>query len=184
MKKRFALLCLSALLIFSANVSGKEKFNDLDTVEIEKRLKELGIPTITSVTDSHKKALSLFDSGNCKAAVPALRSFAREANHLANLLSSEIDPYYGADRDETKYFGILDEDKALAQELKRLESTSNDLKMKRNQAYVMAGECLYKLGKHQESVAILVGALELIEFKDKEWWGRARKALSSQLGFK
>jgi hypothetical protein len=183
MKSSISIIFVASLLM-SVNAFAKDKYNDLDTTEIEKKLKELGIPTISSVDKSEKNANALFDSGKCESAVPALKKYADEANHLANLLSSQINPYYGADHDEKKYFGILDKEKPLAQELGRLEKTSNEYKMKRNKAYVMMGECLNKLGKHKESVAILVGALELIEFKDKEWWGRARKALSSQLGLK
>lgn len=173
------------LIVFlSVNVSAAEKFDDLDTTKTEQKLKELGIPTISSVNDAERNAFSLFESGKCELAVPALQKFARKANHLANLLSAEIAPFYGADRDDKKYFGVGDEEKELAQELRNIERTSNGYKMKRNRAYVMTGECLHKLGRHQESVAVLVGALELIEFKDKEWWGRARQALSAQLEYK
>ena len=47
----------------------------------------------------------------------------------------------------------------------------------------MLGECLDQKGKQKESIAVHVGALELIEFDDKELWVRARKALSRQVGY-
>jgi len=175
MNKLLIALCTGLLLV--NNVQAKEIKDPFDTSATDKKIKELGVPTISSVDAMEKKAKDLFLSGNCKSAVTALDKYAKTANHLANIISAGLDPYYGADYDDRKYFSGV-------KQLAVFEQKSNDYKAKRNRARVMQGECLAKLGKKNESVSVLIGALDLIDIDDREWWERARKALYEQIGYK
>ena len=160
----------------------QDKLSDSDPFDISstaEQAEELGIPTISEVNALEDTARQLFNSKNCVEAVSILKEYARKANWLANLISSGLDPYYGASYDERK-----DYPHHALQRLVPYEKLSNKYKRKRNIAIAMQGECLAKLGDKEEAVSYLVKALDLLDIDDGTWWKRTRDNLYEIIGLK
>jgi hypothetical protein len=154
----------------------KEQINvdPFDLSASQSKVKELGVITKTEVDALEEKAKKLFNSGNCKSAVPALKEYSKKSNWLANLIASSLKPYYSASYDDRKSYPY-----EKLKPLIPLEKLSNDYKQKRNIALAMHGECLLKLGNKDEAVPVLIKALDLINIDNEAWWKRTRDNLLS-----
>ena len=167
----FVLLAVPSLAAAQNSRPDSDPFDISSTVE---QVEQLGIPTVSEVDALERKARSLFNDGNCKEAVPILEEYAKESNWIANLISSGLDPYYGASYDDRKAYPF--------NKLKPLipyENLSNSYKQKRNIAIAMQGECLLELGEKNKAISYLVKALDLIRMDNDLWWERTRKNLYS-----
>ena len=169
--KKFLVL---ALLLFSA-VSFAEESKIVDPFDLSastSKVNELGVITKPEVDALEVKAKELFNAGNYKAAIPVLIEYSKKANWLANLISANLDPYYGASYDDRKSYSY-----AKLKPLIPLESLANDYKKKRNIAFAMQGECLLKTGDKKGAIPVLLKALDLISLDNDVWWERTRNNL-------
>lgn len=174
MKKLTAVICAIAFSSSAFAEEAKKSSDPFDLSGQQKQIEELGLPTKSSVDALEAEARDLFTQGKCAEAIPTLNLYAKRSNHLANLITSGLEPYYSASYDDRKGFrvssmpGIVD-----------YERQANDYKRKRNIAFAMQGECLLKTGKHEEAVPVLVKALDLIDIDNTEWWKRTLDNLYS-----
>ncbi len=171
-------LCVSFIIVIvpyhgRANEQANRVDADpFDLSQSEMQVKELGIPTISSVEALEKKAATLYQQKDWKAAADANAQFAKAANWLANIIVAGLRPYYGANYDERKKF-------TRASELLPYESKANALRRKRDRAIVIQAECESNLGNKEGAVALLMTALKVIDIKDTECWEKARTLLYS-----
>ena len=145
-----------------------------DLTATQKQVDELGIPTASKVETLGQEATTLFEAEKCEEALPELAAYARQANFLANIISAGIEPYYDASYDDKKTLGGI---YASVLNLASFEKMSNDYKKKRNQAMVMQGVCLQKLGREKEAISHLMKALNLIDLNSLTVWRQAKDAL-------
>lgn len=170
------------LLLMPLSAVAQDKASDDDPFDISsttEKVAELDVPTISDVDTLENSAKQLFNAENCTEAIPILEEYAKKANWLANLISSGLDPYYGASYDDRKDYPYI--------KLKPLipyESLSNKYKRKRNIAIAMHGECLAKSGDKAKAVSYLVKALDLIHIDNEGWWKRTRENLYEIIGVK
>jgi|AntAceMinimDraft_16_1070373.scaffolds.fasta_scaffold51747_3 tetratricopeptide (TPR) repeat protein len=176
MKKTLFVWLLGLVLVFiGLCVQGEEDPFDISaTLE---QIAEYGVPTVSSVATLEDKALGLFNEGKYRPAMEALEAFSKHANWLSNLISSGLDPFYGASYDDRKGFSY-----AKLQPLIQYESMGNEYKTKRNHAMVMQAECAVILGDKTKAVALFIKALDLIDIEDWTWWERTRKGLYALIG--
>ena len=113
----------------------------------------------------------MFDLGDCTSALPLLQSYFKKANWLANVISSGLDPFYNASRDDRD---LIEDDER--ETLIFYESMANNYKKQRNISIAMQGECLMKIGKPNEALPYLTKALDLFDIREK-WWKRTRNNL-------
>lgn len=170
-----ALLCSNIVLAQDQQTASEDPF---DLTEINDKIEELGIPTNESVSQLEKSALEFFESNNCEEALPALESFSKNANWLSNIISSGLEPYYGASYDSREDFPYRK-----LRPLIPIEERANELRQKRNESFVMQAECHATIGNEKEAVAIYIKALDLISLENEEWWERARTGLFEIVGF-
>lgn len=145
-----------------------------DLTATQQQVEELGIPTASKVESLGEEATSLFEAEKCEEALPKLEAYARQANFLANIISAGIEPYYDASYDDKKTLGGI---YASVLDLAAFETMSNDYKKKRNQAMVMQGICLQKIGREKEAISHLMKALNLIDINSLGVWIQAKNAL-------
>ena len=167
---------LATLAVLSISIHAAEKTETVqpdpfDLSKNAKSIRELGIPTLSKVQALEQKATDLYKSQNWKAAAEANAEFAKGANWLANIISSGLKPYYGASYDDKKNF------RSDLSSLVALERQSNELRRKRNRAFVIQAECLINAGDRTGGFGLLLHALELIDINDKEYWSKARNML-------
>jgi tetratricopeptide (TPR) repeat protein len=164
-------LAFSLTFMFGQQKSDLSKQGDpFDLSRSREKIGKFGLPTVTRVADLENKARVLYAANNWREAGIALDRFAREANTLANLISSGLEPYYGASYDDKENIKGLG---ALA----AYEKLANDYKTKRDRAMVMQAECLILTGQKEEAAALLLRALDTISADDRDWWDRARNKL-------
>ena len=179
MNTSYAYLFLFTLFINTS--CGQEVESDADDPfnlsEINKYIEEIGVPSLQYVSELDSVSLNLFQSGNCEEALPALEAYAKNANWLANIVSSGLEPYYGASYDSRKDYPY-----SALRPLIPYESIANGLKRKRNHSFVMQAECHEILGNRNQAVALYIKALKLISLDDKEWWDRSRVGLYDIVG--
>ena len=170
MKK--TILFAIALTSINAFAEDKKIADPFDLSASASKVEELGVITKPEVDALEEKAKELFNSGNCKAAIPVLIEYSKKSNWLANMIAATLDPYYGASYDDRKGYSY-DKLKPLIP----LESLSNDYKKKRNIAFAMQGECLVKTGDNKGAIPVLLKALDLIDIDNDVWWERTRNNL-------
>lgn len=90
---------------------------------------------------------------------------------MANILKSNVEPYYSADYDEIYLKG------ALTKELSSYEDATNKYIKQRNEAYVMKAVCLHKIGKNEEALSTVLATLDLLTIKEEALWKRSRLLL-------
>jgi tetratricopeptide (TPR) repeat protein len=129
---------------------------------------------VESVNKLEEESKVLYLAGDCNKAIPKLEVFSKQANWLANLISSGLDPYYGASYDDRKGFHY-----SKLQPLIPIEKSANAYKKKRNIAIAMQGICYSKIGEKNNAVVHLKKALDLIGIDNEEWWTNARNELFS-----
>lgn len=157
----------------------KEVSDPFDISIIKKKIDELGVPTVENVKKLKDNAYSLFNSGQWQKAASALNEYSRNANWIANLIASGLEPYYGASYDDKKKV-----DYNILEPLIPLEKMANEFKQQRNEAMVMEAECYLKLGDNPKAVVILNNTLDAINVTDDKLWIRARTDLFNLLGIK
>jgi hypothetical protein len=165
----FSLTLTSALC---AQEPTKKEPDPFDITAIQKRIEEVGVPTPAIVQKLEAKATALAKDSKWQDAADAYGALAKNANSLANLVHTGIEPFYNASYDDRKSYRIKDSDL-------KLESQSNDYKTKRNEAMVAQAECYIRLNDTKRAMPLLIRALELINVKDAVLWARARKDLYS-----
>ena len=170
----FFVFCSS--VIFS-QVKEDNMDDPFDVSSISKKIDELGVPTVENVQALKDTAYSLFSSGQWEEAAEALNLFSKNANWIANLITSGLEPYYNASYDKQK-----DMDYSVLKSLVPIENLANTYKKNRNEAMVMEAECYIKLNKKAEAVGILNNALDVINLDHDILWERARKDLYDILG--
>ncbi|MCQ8884147.1 hypothetical protein NQT63_00380 [Pseudoalteromonas agarivorans] len=169
-------ILLTAVIFSSMSVLAKDtKVSDpFDLSASQSKVEELGVITKPDVDALEAKAKELFNTGNCKAALPVLIDYSKKSNWLANMISATLDPYYGASYDDRKSYSY-----AKLKPLIPMESMANDYKKKRNIAFAMQGECLVKVGDKKGAIPVLLKALDLIDLENDVWWERTRNNLLS-----
>jgi len=172
----FFSLFLVAQISFAQEKETKAE-DPFDLTEINKKIEEIGVPTVQSVSKLESKSLDLFQAGNWEEALPVLESYAKNANWLSNILAAGLEPYYGASYDTRKDYPYRK-----LKPLIPLEERANKLRRKRNEAFVMQAECHDELGNKEQAVALYIKALNLISLDNKEWWDRARTGLYDIIG--
>lgn len=177
MKK--VLLFFTLVLSISTTVFAADAQDPFDLSKTQKKLKELGIPTVLKVDKLEEKAKKLYQEGNYKDAIPALEQYAKQANWLSNLLAAGLEPYYGASYDDKKNVSY-----EILNPLIPIEGKVNEYRRKLDRAMVMQAECLAKIGKKGEAISLLVRALDLLNMKETEWWARARNDLYKIIDYK
>ncbi len=177
--RAYLAMIVVVLIQFAADGAAAQQSdeNPFDFSKREGLMKETGLPSVEMVTQLEASARALFDSGDCKKAIPALERYAKTANHLANLISAGVRPFYGASYDDRRGFSGISE-------LVRFETAANEYKAKRNASLVMQAECHAKIGDPSKAAVIYSSALELIDIDDTALWRRAREGLYSVIGFK
>ena len=173
---------LAVLLVSNFCIAAEDDKQAIDPFDISAnsiKVKELGVVTKPEVDKLEGTAKELFTANNCKDALPILEQYAKKSNFLANLISANLDPYYGASYDKKKTYSY-----EKLKPLIPLETLANDYKQKRNRAIAMQGECLLKLGEKAEAIPVLLKALDLLDLNDDEWWKRTRTNLLSAIEVK
>ena len=166
------LLLLAALATSNVYAEETKSVDPFDLSASASKVKELGLITKPEVDALEEKAKSLFNAGDCKAAIPVLIDYSKKSNWLANMIQASLDPYYGASYDDRKGYSY-----AKLKPLIPLETMANDYKKKRNIAFAMQGECLIKVGDEKGAIPLLLKALDLIDIDNDVWWERTRNNL-------
>lgn len=194
MKHIFVILLTMCLLLGCVSVSlaeeGEEKAATVDTTfdfsEQEAKIKELGVPTVSSVADLKKAADDLWDAQDYTAAADAYATYAKQANWLANLISAGLEPYYEASYDNRKSFSfsMFEKGKNYKYNLGEAEKLANSYKSGRNRAMLREGLCYYNMGEFEVALPLLIKALDLIDIKDTDNWQIGMNALYDIIGYK
>ncbi len=166
-------LYLIAPLFLTTLIRGEDKKKNEDPFDLtttQKEIATLGIPTKSSVESLETKALELYRSQKSQEAIDALDIYARNVNFLANLVAEGLQPYYNQ-RGSVPPHGVN------LSELGKFENLANELKKKRDRAWIMEGECYYAMGDKAKAVALLETALDHMNSQDVELWTRARELL-------
>jgi len=133
--KKILFITLIALLSSNyalAQDQETESEDPFDLTEINDKIEELGVPTVESVSQLETSAVELFEANNCEEALPALEAFSKNANWLSNIISSGLEPYYGASYDTRQDFPYRN-----LRPLIPIEERANELRQKRNESFVM-----------------------------------------------
>jgi hypothetical protein len=96
-------MVITVLLFFPASAFTQQQ-ESLDLESLVGDVDELGVPTVSKVQALRESAEALAEGGDCEAAIPALESWAKAANQLANFLRIGLDPFYDASRDDRDAF--------------------------------------------------------------------------------
>ena len=156
-------------------VAGSNAIDPFDTSELKNKVDGAGLATVVQVSELESKAKVLFNVQRNRAAAEALSLFSTQANALANIIVTGIQPYYNAAHaDQQKCSNIA--------ELANFEAMANQYRLKRNRARVMQAECLIAIGEEMPALQLLMETINLIPIDDKIWWDRARKALYDLAG--
>ena len=177
-KKWISILLFVIMLITMGAVACADDELDIsaDTAKVE----ELGIPTASSVTDLKTKADSFWDQGDYTNAALAYAEYAKQANWLANLISSGCDPFYGSSSNDTTK--LYQQDSDLFFRIGDVEKSANSYKAARNYALTRQALCYYKLGDYNTAVPLLTKALGLLEIDQTDDWKACMNALYDILG--
>lgn len=169
MKRRLILLFIFSFILI-INIFSQE--NPLDISQAQKEIDEYGVPTISSVDQMGKKCDDYYDKGLWKEAAVAYELYAKNANWIANLISSGLDPYYSASYDDKKKFPYSE-----LSPLVKFETKANYYKNERNKAILRLGICYFKLADNKTALPYILKALDLIPIDNKEHWKEARDIL-------
>ena len=173
--KRVVLLALVLSLIFSASVLAQDE--SFEFADYEEDLEEYGIPSAQQVEELKDEALSLYEDSNYEEAEEALEYWGDTANHLANIISQGLDPFYSASRS--------DRDDISASNIRSLadyEDQANNLKRQRNEAYYKRAESLRQIGYEEEAFALYQEVLGMLSVNEWDLWMDATNSLYEMVG--
>jgi tetratricopeptide (TPR) repeat protein len=161
-------------LLSTSSTLGQENLADepFDLSKYEEEIKESGIPTPGEVETLKEKANKLFNDGNYQEAEKAFEKWAKSANWLANIVTSGLEPFYGASYDDRDNFAY-----SKVSKISSYESLANDLKRQRNKAMVLRAESLAQLNNNEKAVQLYIKSLELININNWDLWIRAANGL-------
>ena len=121
--------------------------------------------------------VQLYLNKDWENAAEALHLYAMNANLLANLIKSGLDPYYGASYDDRKEFPY-----SKLKPLVKYETNTNAYIRSRNEAFVMEADCYLNMGDLKKAAALYRKALDHINIDNEILWDRARIGLYSIIG--
>ena len=173
-------ICVFAEEVSEGGMPTEEKGDEFDLSNEQEKISELGIPTVDSVRKLKEEADDLYYAKNYKEAATAYSKYAKQANWIANILSSTLEPYYGASYDKRKEWYPEDLD---FYELSAAESASNNYKAERNRAMLHEGLCYYYEKDYETALPLLIKALDLIEIEDEVNWQLGYDAVTSIIGY-
>lgn len=171
-------LCL-VLMLSVTTVLAEDAF---DTSADAKQVEELGVPTLSSVAASKKKADDLWSQKNYKKAAVAYAEYAKEVNWLANLVSAGLDPYYNASSSDRKEYYPNDTTMRTSA-LVKYELEANVYKTERNRAIMQEGLCYYYLNDYERALPLLLKALDLFSLDEVSNWKTTMTALYDIIGY-
>jgi tetratricopeptide (TPR) repeat protein len=160
--------------VAQAQTPDAKEADPFDLSKILASIEELGVPTVTTVSQIENNAKTLFEQEKWLEAAEAFGQAARHENWLANLISAGLEPYYGSSYDDKKTY-----DYSKLKSLIPLEKMSNEYKSRRNQSMILQAECYEQLGNKTKAVALYVKALDLMNVDEQIWWDKARVHLYS-----
>lgn len=166
-----ALALATGWVLFAGESKAQE---ELDFSALLERFED-GVPDKADVDQLIAQAVSTFESEDCRRAIPQLAEAQARANHLANLITIGLEPFYDASYDDRRSFRGVGE-------LAPFEAMSNEYKRERNRLMVMEAECLLNTNQTREGIVRLYRALELIDIDNGPLWNRARDRLYSEIG--
>ena len=192
--KRFLAIFLSLCLILGcvcvAFAEETEESSSTDSTfdfsKEEKNIKELGVPTVSSVAELKKKADDLWSAKDYAAAADAYAVYAKQANWLANLITAGLEPFYSASSKKRGDFSFSEFKKGenYKYDLGTSESRANSYKSERNRAMLYQGLCYYNLQQYELALPLLIKALDLIEIDQTDYWQLGMNALYDIIGIK
>ena len=174
-------MVITVLLFFPASAFTQQQ-ESLDLESLVGDVDELGVPTVSKVQALRESAEALAEGGDCEAAIPALESWAKAANQLANFLRIGLDPFYDASRDDRDAFR-----RTAGKNFKKyveIEGQANGYLRQRNTAMVLQAECQARVGNLELAASLYYRVLDLISLnsEEQELWHRAREGLYRILG--
>ena len=179
MKTTAAALCILFIgaSCISAQASEQATTDPTDVSAILSELDDIGLPTVEAIELLKKEAYAHYENKNWELAIEAFSKLAKNANWLANLIRSGLEPYYGASYDERKEYPY-----SKLRPLVPIETISNGYIRLRNDAMVKEGLCYANLSENSKAVSLLYKALDLIDIENEELWTEAREALFKIIG--
>ena len=185
MKKIWCVVFVLVLLTLGQSevIAEDTTINDdvFDLSETQSKIDEMGVPTVEIVAAMGVAADELYTNKEYEKAAPAYAAYAKNANWLANLIASGLEPYYGADYSTRKeWYPVI----LRTSDLAKAEDKSNELKSERNKAMLREGLCYYYLDDKTKALPLIIKALDLIDIKDEENWKQGMEILYSILGYK
>ena len=144
----------------------------------QQQIAELGIPTVSSVSQLKTTADNLWNQKDYANAAPAYANYAKQANWLANIIASGLEPFYSGNSKNFSPSSIT------WNMLTSAEDKANSYKSERNRAMVQEGLCYYYMNDYEMAMPLLIKALDLVDIKDQKNWKLAMDALYSIVGYK
>lgn len=132
-------------------------------------------PTVSKVAAIRSEAMAAIEAGDCETALPLIADWAKQSNILANMIRQGLEPFYGANRDDSGSYSV--NNRAEFNELVKAETAANNFTSDRNLAWVKEAECQLKLGDVTAASASAYRALDYISIKEYEAWRAARKVI-------
>lgn len=146
---------------------------------ILKEIDELGLPTVDSVKELKDRAYKLYEEKDYLQAAEAFKLYSKNVNWLANLISSGLEPYYGASYEDRKEYPY-----AKLKPLIPYETQTNKYRVERNIAMVKEALCYIEFGEKSKAASLLYKSLDLIDIDNYTLWEEARIALYKLIGVK
>ena len=163
---------------FAQTENAKMGNDPLDLSRELEKIAEYGVPTVQIVEQMKVKADNLYQAQSQSDAIVAYEEYATIANWLANILSQCDEPYYSAQYDDKKNISY-----AVIKKYIPYETSSNNYKELRKQAYVRIGLCYKHLGNNDKAVAYLYKGLNSVNPDSQNDWSEAVAALSEIVEF-
>lgn len=151
MKIILNIFALALFVLPFSNISIAKEINELEIIERE----------YVTLADYEK-----LGNITCKNA----ELYSKVTNRLSNMYSQALEPFYSQREKDFRRLAITN---LQAWNGIQLEKKSNDLKRKRNEAWVKLAECLYEQGKTKKALNTVFHALDYINSKQDAVWKRA-----------
>lgn len=175
--RKFLIVLMLLLMTFACGAAEDE----MDISEQQKKVQELGIPTTASVEELKNLADNLYASGEYEGAAQVYNKYSQQANWLANIISTCLEPYYGASYDDRKDWRITNK-KMTVSLLAPFEEKANGYKYERNRAVLYEGMCYYKMNDYSRALPMLLKALDILDHSQEDDWKLAMGTVCSMVG--